>query len=137
MTMGASKMPTHGGPSLCSRCGLPACECPADAKPLPRTPFGDAYDSLLAFRHGNPKHLTQEHARLLIDALNNSEEYNGKHQRACLYIEELCTALEATTKNLETLEGEYYREVGPGITGSIAENIAANRRTLAKRAATD
>jgi hypothetical protein len=37
----------------------------------PQTPLmREALDALLAFRHGDTKHLTQEHARILYDALS-------------------------------------------------------------------
>ncbi len=38
MTMGSMKRATHGGPSLCPRCGLPACECEGPAPAVAATP---------------------------------------------------------------------------------------------------
>jgi hypothetical protein len=37
------------------------------------TPLSDALDALLAYRHGDTKHLTREHARLLYERLRDSE----------------------------------------------------------------
>src|SRR6188474_12536 len=42
----------------------------------------EALDSLLAFRHGDTKHLTSEHARILFDALATLSPPAGERREA-------------------------------------------------------
>lgn len=88
---------------------------------------GEARDALLAFRHGDTKHLTQEHARVLFDALASpprSERVRGcevltkealrlLHNSTC-FGKEVCTSLPCPcAESLATL-GAAQAQTGCG-----------------------